>query len=25
MKRDSINMRVSMACQHLFGIDYEQP
>lgn len=25
MKRDSINKRVSMACLHLFGINYEQP
>lgn len=24
MKRDSIKKRVSMACQHLFGINYEQ-
>lgn len=24
MKRDSIRKRVSMACQHLFGINYEQ-
>ncbi|MBU0594584.1 MAG: DUF262 domain-containing protein [Gammaproteobacteria bacterium] len=25
MKRDSIYKRISMACQHLFGINYEQP
>lgn len=25
MTRNSITKRVSMACQHLFGINYEQP
>lgn len=24
MKRDSINMRVSLACRHLFGVEYEK-